>query len=73
VNAREIVSASEIAMKAQAAKNFARTALVVDIGNVKRSSILPERFSSDHRRMPVAGMKKRNVQGRNVHSVFRLA
>jgi hypothetical protein len=51
------------ARKAQAARYLPSTAWRVVTGRVKSSSIVPVRFSSDQRRMPAAGMRKRNSQG----------
>src|SRR2546423_460319 len=59
--------------KAQAARNFPRTASSVVMGSVKISSTVPERFSSDQRRMPTAGTRKRKNHGKNMKYRSRLA
>src|SRR4051812_43349081 len=61
------------ARKAHAAKNFPNTADSVVIGRVNKSSTVPVRFSSDHKRMPAAGIRKRNSHGCQKKNVSRLA
>jgi hypothetical protein len=48
---------------AQEAKNFPITAWFVVIGRVKSNSRVPVRFSSDQRRMAMAGTRNRYNQG----------
>ena len=53
------VSASAIARKAHDARNLATIASHAFTGMVSSSSIVPERRSSDHTRMPTAGTSTR--------------
>ena len=53
------VSASATARKIQLARNLATIAYQVATGMVSSSSIVPERRSSAHRRMPTAGASTR--------------
>jgi len=57
------VSAKPSAAQAHAARNLPITACHSVIGCVIRSSMLPLRRSSDHRRIEMAGIRNRYSQG----------
>jgi hypothetical protein len=52
-------------VNAQAARNLPSTASIGVIGRVISSSMVPERRSSAHSRMPIAGTSTMNSQGWN--------
>jgi hypothetical protein len=61
------------ARNAHPARNLPTTASSVVTGSVKRSSAVPDRFSSDQSRIPTEGTMKRKSHGKKPKYASRLA
>ena len=58
-----VVNSSAVPTNAHAAKNLPSTKSHVDIGRVIKSSMVPLRRSSAHKRMEIAGIKRTYSHG----------
>ena len=66
-------SASATTRNSHEARNLPTIACQAATGIVSRSSIVPSRRSSDHRRIPAAGTRNRNSHGSQLKNAAREA